>query len=98
MSEEQQRHQQQEQREHLVRLLRACVSPDERARKEAESTVTSSGAHFGFGALLCDTAFGMAEENEAIPNDIRQLAALLLKNTSENDGKSGNKTLWKGNR
>ena len=80
MSEEQQRqHQQQEQREHLVRLLRACVSPDERARKEAESTVTSSGAHFGFGALLCDTAFGMAEENEAIPNDIRQLAALLLK-------------------
>ena len=80
-----------------MRLLRACVSPDERARKEAESTVTSSGRTLD-RALLCDTAFGMAEENEAIPNDIRQLAALLLKKYVRERWQIGEQNFVEGNR
>ena len=75
---------QQQQQQQLIQLLTACVSPDERTRKDAERMVQSSGAVFGFGDLLCRTAFGLDDVVDGhhhlnIPMDIRQLAALLLK-------------------
>ena len=51
--------QQQQQQQQLIQLLTACVSPDEQTRKDAEMMVQSSGAVFGFGDLLCRTAFGL---------------------------------------
>ena len=77
--------QQQQQQQQLIQLLTACVSPDERTRKDAERMVQSSGAVFGFEDLLCRTAFGLDDDvvdghhHLNIPMDIRQLAALLLK-------------------
>jgi len=70
----------QQQQRDLIELLNACVSPDERTRKDAEEMVKSSGAHVGFGLLLCQTAFNNEDEfSKSIPLDLRQLAALLLK-------------------
>ena len=74
----------QQQQQQLIQLLTACVSPDEHTRKDAERMVQSSGAVFGFGDLLCRTAFGLDDVVDGhhhlnIPMDIRQLAALLLK-------------------
>ena len=72
-----------QQQQQLIQLLNACVSPDERARKDAEKMVQSSGAVFGFGDLLCRTAFGLDGDDVGhhlnIRMEIRQLAALLLK-------------------